>query len=282
MALMGETRPPLALGPKLIGRLTPELILRSPQYMNCVQLYEIDLRASRVAAIENLGATENQFDSIDLSDNSIVRLEGFPKLPRLQCLHLNNNRINRIARNLEEAIPRLEWLILTNNRLTNLADLEPLSTLPRLKYLSLLDNPVTKQPKYRLFVIARCKRLKVLDFRKVKQQEREEAERLFGAAPEQAAQTFEPEEELKQAEAAVAAARPAAAAVAEPSARKGPTSEQITAIKAAIAAASTLEEVRRLEDALRTGHLPSEITIGGGGEGDGAAAANGASAMEEG
>jgi U2 small nuclear ribonucleoprotein A' len=204
-------------------------------------------------------------------------------------------------------------------------DLEPLSTLPRLKYLSLLDNPVTKQPKYRLFVIARCKRLKVLDFRKVKQQvrlaggrgqqqgcidvgllqltasymlrlirhsygalvllasqEREEAERLFGPAPEQAAQTFEPEEELKQAEAAVAAARPAAAAVAEPSARKGPTSEQITAIKAAIAAASTLEEVRRLEDALRTGHLPSEITIGGGGEGDGAAAANGASAMEEG
>ena len=46
---------------------------------------------------------QNQFDSIDLSDNSIVRLEGFPKLPRLQCLHLNNNRINRIARGLEGA-----------------------------------------------------------------------------------------------------------------------------------------------------------------------------------
>jgi U2 small nuclear ribonucleoprotein A' len=52
----------------------------------------------------------------------------------------------------------------------------------------------------------------------------------------------------------------------------------MTAIKAAIAAASTLEEVRRLEDALRTGHLPSEITIGGG-EGE---AANGAAAMDEG
>jgi U2 small nuclear ribonucleoprotein A' len=125
----------------MLGRLTPELILRSPQYMNPVNQYEIDLRANRVAAIENLGATEvraplqgrgaaatavalgaasaaaravaqacpfplllllqNQFDSIDLSDNSIVRLEGFPKLPRLQCLHLSNNRINRIARNLE-------------------------------------------------------------------------------------------------------------------------------------------------------------------------------------
>ncbi len=79
-----------------------------------------------------------------------------------------------------------------------------------------------------------------------------------------------------QAEAAVAAARPVEE---EPSVRKGPTPEQITAIKAAIAAASTLEEVRRLEDALKTGHLPSEITIGGG---EGEAAANGAAAMEEG
>ena len=46
------------LGPRLIGRLTPELVLRSPQYMNCVNQYEIDLRANRIAAIENLGATE--------------------------------------------------------------------------------------------------------------------------------------------------------------------------------------------------------------------------------
>ena len=34
-----------------------------------------------------------------------MRLEGFPKLARLQCLHLNNNRVNRIARNLEGAPP---------------------------------------------------------------------------------------------------------------------------------------------------------------------------------
>lgn len=46
------------LGPRMLGRLTPELILRSPQYMNPVNQYEIDLRANRVAAIENLGATE--------------------------------------------------------------------------------------------------------------------------------------------------------------------------------------------------------------------------------
>lgn len=44
---------------------------------------------------------QNQFDSLDLSDNVIVRLEGFPKLPRLKTLLLSNNRVMRIARNLE-------------------------------------------------------------------------------------------------------------------------------------------------------------------------------------
>lgn len=46
------------LGPRIIGRLTAELVLRSPQYMNPCNQYEIDLRANRIAAIENLGTTE--------------------------------------------------------------------------------------------------------------------------------------------------------------------------------------------------------------------------------
>jgi U2 small nuclear ribonucleoprotein A' len=37
-------RPAGSLGPRLAGRLTAELINRSPQYMNCVRHYEIDLR----------------------------------------------------------------------------------------------------------------------------------------------------------------------------------------------------------------------------------------------
>ncbi len=44
---------------------------------------------------------QNQFDSIDLSDNNVIILEGFPKLPRLKTLILNNNRITRISRHLE-------------------------------------------------------------------------------------------------------------------------------------------------------------------------------------
>lgn len=193
---------------------------------------------------------QNQFDSIDMSDNAIVRLEGFPKLPRLTALHLNNNRITRISRHLEEAIPRLEWLILTNNKLSNLVDLEPLQSLPRLKYLSVLDNPVTKQPGYRLFVIDRCKHLKVLDFRKVKQAEREEAEKKFGGKPAPEAMQVAP---------TAAGAEGVAEEEPEPTVRKGPTPEQVLAIKAAIAAASTLDEVKRLEEALTSGRMPTEL-----------------------
>ena len=102
---------------------------------------------------------QNQFDSIDLTDNAITRLEGFPRLHRLRTLLLSNNRINRISPRLEgkqccrraclheraclfvkrcrhalcctlvtlmcgwhnpEQVPNLEWLILSNNRMNNL------------------------------------------------------------------------------------------------------------------------------------------------------------------
>lgn len=52
---MADARPAAgSLGPRLAGRLTAELMLRSPQYMSAIKLYEIDLRGAgaldRVAA----------------------------------------------------------------------------------------------------------------------------------------------------------------------------------------------------------------------------------------
>lgn len=43
---------------------------------------------------------QDQFDTIDLSDNEIVKLENFPYLNRLGTLLLNNNRITRINPNI--------------------------------------------------------------------------------------------------------------------------------------------------------------------------------------
>ena len=47
----------------------------------------------KIPVIENMGATLDQFDTIDLSDNEIRKLDGFPLLRRLKCLMINNNRV---------------------------------------------------------------------------------------------------------------------------------------------------------------------------------------------
>lgn len=47
----------------------------------------------KIPQIENMGATLDQFDTIDFSDNDLRKLDGFPYLPRMKCLLLNNNRI---------------------------------------------------------------------------------------------------------------------------------------------------------------------------------------------
>jgi U2 small nuclear ribonucleoprotein A' len=163
-------------------RLTADLIQRSPSFLNPVKEREIELRGFKIVAIENLGATQDQYDCIDLSDNEIVKLENFPLLNRLRTMLLNHNRINRIdASNMKESLPNLQTLILTNNKFTNLSELDSLAELKSLKNLCLLDNLVTKKPHYRLYVIHKMPHLSVLDFRRIKPQERKSAEKLFSS-----------------------------------------------------------------------------------------------------
>jgi U2 small nuclear ribonucleoprotein A' len=148
-------------------------------------------------------------------------------------------------------------------------NLAPLSKLVR---LSLLDNPVTKKENYRLYVIHKLPALKLLDFSKVKQAERDAAAELYGGeagASAAAAAKADGGDDTAMAEApapakkaAKKAAAPAAAAANEGAKKAGPTAAQLTAITAAIANASTLAEVARLEKALQTGVVPSDL-LGG-------------------
>ncbi|KAI3863521.1 hypothetical protein MKW92_015389 [Papaver armeniacum] len=242
-------------------RLTADLICnKSPHFFNAVADRELDLRGNKIAVIENLGATEDQFDTIDLSDNEIVKLENFPHLKRLGTLIINNNRITRISPNLGEFLPKLHTLVLTNNRLVNLVEIDPLASLPKLQFLSLIDNNITKKPNYRLYVIYKLKQLRLLDFKKVKHKERLEAENMFSSkeaeeeAKKESTQTFVPGEVPDAIETSENEKVPKAVA---------PTPEQIIAIKAAIVNSQTLEKVARLEQALKSGQLPAEFNIPG-------------------
>ncbi|KAL9266665.1 U2 small nuclear ribonucleoprotein A'-like protein [Drosera capensis] len=239
-------------------RLTADLIWKSPHFFNPIKERELDLRGNKIAVIENLGATEDQFDTIDISDNEIVKLENFPYLNRLETLIVNNNRITRISPSIGDFLPKLHALILTNNRLTNLIEIDPLASLSKLQFLSLLDNSITKKPKYRLYVIYRLKALRVLDFKKVKKKERLDAENMFVSkeAVEMVktveTKTFTPGEVPSVEETPKDENVPKKAA---------PTPELILAVKAAIVNSQTLEEVARLEKALKSGQLPENLLM---------------------
>ncbi|CAN4088643.1 unnamed protein product [Withania somnifera] len=239
-------------------RLTADLIWKSPHFFNAIRERELDLRGNKIPVIENLGATEDQFDTIDLSDNEIVKLENFPYMNRLGTILMNNNRVTRINPNIGEFLPKLHTLILTSNRLTNLVEIDPLASLPKLEFLSLLDNKITKKPNYRLYVIHKLKSLRLLDFRKVKQKERLEANNLF-ASQEAEEQVKKESVKTVPVEVAAPAEEPKEDQAPKPVA---PTPEQIIAIKAAIVNSQTLEEVARLEQALKSGQLPADLNLG--------------------
>merc|ERR1712226_1830218 len=142
-------------------KLTPDIIEGAGQYINPIRDRELDLRGYKIPVIENLGAALDQYDTIDFSDNEIRKLDGFPYMHRVKNLMLNNNRIVRIGEGLELCLPNLNTLILTNNSPQELADLEP------------LHNPVVTRRNYREYVIHKFPNLRVLDFKKVKDKERQ-------------------------------------------------------------------------------------------------------------
>ncbi|KAJ2075436.1 U2 snRNP complex subunit [Coemansia sp. S100] len=160
-------------------KLTADLIASSASYINAIKDRELDLSSNNIAVIENLGATRDLNDSLNLCHNNIRVLGNFPTLDRLKCLYLADNRIAAIERDLAQFLPRLRTLVLTNNDIGDLVDLEPLREFGELEILSLVNNPVMSKKDARLWCVWRLPSLRVLDFDRVKQAERDEAKRLF-------------------------------------------------------------------------------------------------------
>lgn len=230
-----------------MGRLTPEVIEAAPQYLNPVGQYELSLRDLKIPAIENLGATLNQFDTIDFTNNDIRKLDGFPLLPKLKTLYLANNQIARVAENLEQYIPNLDTLMMNNNAFQELTDIDPLRTLPKLTHVSFARNPIAMKKEYRLYVIHMLPHLRTLDCNRVTQKEREEARKIYktksgdkAKKKQKGANTFVPGGELMKQQQQVSRM----------------SKKDADAIKKAILEAKSIEEVERLKAMLQAGQLP--------------------------
>jgi len=224
------------------------MIMLAPQFTNALKDREIDLRGRKIMVIENLGATLDQFDTVDMTNNDIRKVGGFPILKRLKTLLLSSNRVQRFATGLEQLVPNLEELVLTNNMVKELGDLVPLASLPKLTQLSLLENPVTRIQHYRAFCIYKFPQLHILDYHKVKDAERQEAAKVFAGADGAAllAQIVKTSAGTTSAVVDDATGK----VVAQPS---GPSALEMQEIQRAIANAKTLDEVNALEARLKGG-----------------------------
>ena len=197
---------------------------------------------------------------MDLSDNEIVLLENFPLLKNMEQVFVCNNLLSGIKTGLGKNLPKLETLNLMSNEIEALADVEPLGELKSLKHLTLLENPVSKHEHYRAYVIFKCKNLETLDFTKVKNKERWQAEQLFtGDAGEDLLSRLE-----GVSVAATGGGSGSGSAAGTKRQRLNEEQEQAEkALKARIVEAiqktKTLEDVSKLQRALQEGQTSDKI-----------------------
>ncbi|KAJ7525201.1 hypothetical protein O6H91_17G041300 [Diphasiastrum complanatum] len=121
-----------------------------------------------------------------LDDNNIKEFEPlcFAGLGYLRELHMKNNALHTLGP--LEHLSSLEKLDLasnhlTSNRLGGLSSVEGLALLPKLSDLKLANNPMSRQPHYRVTIVRRLLQLRYLDGKEIAEVERLEAENFSGS-----------------------------------------------------------------------------------------------------
>lgn len=254
-------------------RLTLDVIGSAEQSFGPLKEHILSFRGLKIPAIENLGATQDFFDTIDFCDNDLIKLENFPPLKRISCLLVANNRIRKLDSDMFVNLPSLISLVLTNNKLSFMHDLVPLSQAKSIVRLSLVDNPVTNLPNYRYYLIYLLPTLRFLDFERVTLKERQKAQQFFttptGIAflkevalatkkttvvkekSDSLPQSLTPKEEDEHHTASAKQALP----------QNLLSNNEILALQEAIASATNLADVEAYEKCLSTGVIPPSIKL---------------------
>ncbi|GAA6000815.1 hypothetical protein JCM10207_004672 [Rhodosporidiobolus poonsookiae] len=250
-------------------RLDADLLARVPSTLNPLNDRELDLRGLKIPAIENLGVTKDQLDALDLTDNAITSVSNFPLLRRLSHLVLSNNPVRTVSASVATSLPNLRTLVLTASALPKdgLALLgDTLGRCRKLESLSCKGAPVAQAEHYKDWIVFSCPKLRVLDYERVKQKDRDHARSLFLNADD----TPTTLHDAFKAAAAAGLSAPSLVGGAgktfepgvEPSAagKAGRllTKEEKERVRQAIEGAESVEEIRRLQRMLAQGFVPTE------------------------
>jgi len=162
-----------------------------------------------------------------------------------------------VDKRIAEQLPNLTTLVLTSNHVKELADLEGLSGCGALTHLSLLENPVTKKDHYRLYLIWSIPSLRFIDFQRVRDVERKQAEELFGTLEEPTELALKIKGVKSRTFDIASASVNGKAAGSQKGVRTRLTDSEKKRVQQMIQNAKTFQEIERIEKDLAEGKIPA-------------------------
>lgn len=140
----------------------------------------LNLSYNTITRIEGLAGLRN-LRELNLAENGIKKIENLNMLRKLEYLNLSGNSIRRVPEDIS-ALANLKTLRLARNDLEVVKDLGNLSSLLELSQLRIDGNPISKLSATSSFAIYSVKSLASLDGKEVTAEQRLAALKMFERA----------------------------------------------------------------------------------------------------